>query len=137
MQDDIINEAMQWIDTPFHLHQNKKGIAVDCCNFVVGVGVNLGYCLPLPDYILNYTSRPNPNHLIKWVENYFYQVAKPQHGDVVCVAWRRNLPMHLGIYLGENKIIHASQQIKKVTIQRINQSQMHSFWRYKKCQKIQ
>lgn len=128
----IVEEAKTWIGTPFHIQQCKKGIGVDCVNLILEIGVNLGICESLPRNMLNYTRCPNPNHLINGMR-YFLKEGEPfELGNLFCISWRKNLPQHTGIYIGNYKAIHASQKYgvmeTKITDFNFN---IHSWWSYK------
>lgn len=118
---DIVREALEWQGTRWQHQQSLKYIACDCAGFIRGVHKNLtGIEVPIKaDY-------PATWHLFKQEER-CYNVASEylneidiediKAGDVILFAYRpRFVAHHMGIYLGQNKFIHADQDCKLVHI---------------------
>jgi NlpC/P60 family putative phage cell wall peptidase len=102
----IVTEAIEWIGTPWHHGQSKKGIGCDCVGFLAGVGVSVGFLSP--DFTLeNYERIPRNNFLVKSLDRYLVRVeGKPDIGDVL-VFKRAGVITHVGIYAGKEVYLHA------------------------------
>ncbi len=136
MHNRIIKEAREWVGTPFHHNQCLKGHGVDCVNLVVGVGHNLGICELLDSKYKNYSQKPSPKFFISGMEFFLNKIENDefQPGDICAIAWKRNLPMHAAIYIGNDSIIHTSMNLGRVVEVYIDdnfRSKIHSWWRYK------
>jgi cell wall-associated NlpC family hydrolase len=99
----IVAEAREWMGTPFHHQQRRKGVATDCIGYVGGVGMAVGAFpadpmeLPGIREYSGYSSQPD-GRLIPALEKYLIRTTQAllQRGDVVCVRWGKE-PHHLGI----------------------------------------
>jgi cell wall-associated NlpC family hydrolase len=103
LRNKIINEAKQWIGTPYQYGGESKSGA-DCSGFVMSVYQNSGIDLPR-------TSQQQFNY-VQLIDNH-----EREAGDLVFFK-RNNKIFHVGIYLGDNYMIHASSS-KGVIIQSI------------------
>jgi len=100
----IIHEAKQWIGTTYKYGGESKNGA-DCSGFVMSVYQSSGIELPR-------TSQQQFNY-VEIINNYEREV-----GDLIFFQ-KNNKIFHVGIYLGDNNIIHASSS-KGVIIQSID-----------------
>lgn len=104
LRNKIINEAKQWIGTPYQYGgESKKG--ADCSGFVMAVFQNAGIDLPR-------TSQQQFSY-VQLINN-----REREAGDLVFFK-KNNRIFHVGIYLGDNYMIHASSS-KGVIIQIID-----------------
>lgn len=104
LRNKVINEAKQWIGTPYQYGGESKNGA-DCSGFVMSVYQNLGIEIPR-------TSQQQFSY-VQLINNY-----EREAGDLV--FFKKNSQIfHVGIYLGDNYMIHASSS-KGVIIQSIN-----------------
>lgn len=104
LRNKIIDEAKQWIGTPYQYGGESKNGA-DCSGFVMSVYQNAGIDLPR-------TSQQQFNY-VQLINNF-----EREAGDLVFFK-RNNKIFHVGIYLGDNYMIHASSS-KGVIIQSID-----------------
>lgn len=105
---DIVAEARTWIGTPFKWQQAVKGQGCDCKGLIAGVARQVGraegesvYALMAAEY-----RRMVPVDLLrKGLCELMDEVNDLQPGDVLLmkVAGRA---MHLGLYVGEGRMIH-------------------------------
>lgn len=133
MREKIIEKAREWIGTPYHHHQAKMGIGVDCIGLVVEVGRALGIegsfnPISFIPY-MGYSRNPNPNRMIKGMEKFLTRVDVPQMGDIAWIEPRRGLPCHLAIKSGNNTIIHACAVAGRV-IESTYPDRINSWWKY-------
>lgn len=104
LRNKIIDEAKQWIGTPYQYGGESKNGA-DCSGFVMSVYQNAGIDLPR-------TSQQQFNY-VQLINNF-----EREAGDLVFFK-KNNKIFHVGIYLGDNYMIHASSS-KGVIIQSID-----------------
>lgn len=103
---DIVNEARQWLGTPFHHQASLKGVGTDCYGLIRGVANNLGIARD-HNPITNYSRVPNGD-----MEKIILQhctkipVRDRQAGDIINFAWGKE-PQHLGILTEKDTVIHA------------------------------
>ncbi|MDD3157659.1 NlpC/P60 family protein [Anaeromusa sp.] len=107
----VINEAYSWIKTPYHSGAKLKGVGVDCGQLLIAVYENAGYlaageCDPgyySPEWHLH----KSEEKYLGWIERYCDPITgDPEPGDIVLFKFGRCVS-HGGIFVGENKIIHA------------------------------
>lgn len=106
--DELITEAREWIDTPFHHQGRAKDRGVDCIGLPVGCLRNLGVDVYDPD---GYAREPNGT-----LEKELYKRLEPiefQPGALLLFRIRTN-PQHVAIatdygmihaYSGANKVV--------------------------------
>lgn len=108
----IVQEARNWIDSPFHHQGRLKGVGVDCAGLVIGIARELG--IVAPDFnVAAYPRSPDGETLMHLAEIHLTPIAEAdmQPGDVIVVAVDRE-PQHIGV-LGDYRhgglsIIHAA-----------------------------
>lgn len=106
----VIKNAMEWLNTPYHSGARLKGVGVDCGQILIAVFeesgvIDTGSCEPgyySPEFHLH---RSEEKYL-GWVQKYCDPVTDPQAGDIALFKFGRCVS-HGGIYIGDNKIIHA------------------------------
>ncbi len=115
-REDIISEARTWIGTPWRHQGRLKGIACDCAGLIIGVMDAIG--VPYQD-IEAYDRHPDGRMLQATCDAQMTRAPldKINIGDVVLMAWSKNIPQHLGI-IGTHEsglsIIHAYAPSRKV-----------------------
>ena len=100
--DAIIDEARDWIGTPF-VHQGTcKGVGADCLGFVYGVAKGLG----LVDCALPaYSREPTGDKLERGISEYLDRVRDLMVGDVMVFKFAK-YAQHVGVYTGDT-VIHS------------------------------
>jgi cell wall-associated NlpC family hydrolase len=111
-QDDIINAALECIDTPF-MHQGRLlGVAMDCAGVVVHVCSRLGI---EPVDAVGYGRTPLNGLLEANLEGqqFFTRVGRHevQPGDVLLMRFLGE-PQHIAV-MGHNEVIHAYEAVGK------------------------
>ncbi|MGB7293078.1 MAG: LysM peptidoglycan-binding domain-containing protein [Thermodesulfobacteriota bacterium] len=99
----IINAALMFLGVPYKFGGNSPSTGLDCSAYVKKVFRILNIDLPR-------TAR-DIYHVGKYV-----QKSQLATGDLVFFRTYARYPSHVGIYLGDNKFIHASSRSKMVTI---------------------
>ena len=124
----IIEEALTWLGTPWQHLQRCKGAGVDCVQLIGGVGLNVGLLTleqlkSVPPYSLQWQLHRGNEKLIDTLLRLGFTevvVAEKRPGDVVTFQYAR-ANCHAGIYLGESQIIHAPVEMpRKVDILRLD-----------------
>lgn len=129
----IIEEALTWLNTPFHHKAMLKGVGVDCAHFCKGVFVNLGMVerFDVADYPPDWHLHHGGERLLEYVRAYCDQVPEPQAGDIALFRFGR-CESHAAIVLEWPRVIHAYFN-QGVVYASANDAELigrhHSFWR--------
>jgi NlpC/P60 family putative phage cell wall peptidase len=122
---DIVSEARSWLGTKW-LHQaSVKGVGTDCIGLIGGVALELG--LPgaeewKADPTLHcYGREPDARMLLSAVVGYLDPVdrADMAPGDVLLLRFNE-APQHFAIMSGDEMMIHAYAQARRVVENRID-----------------
>lgn len=119
---DIVAEARQWIDTPWHHNQSTKGVGRDCIGLLVGVARPFGLA---DDWTRHggefhaYAEDPDPKKLLRAVAQFFDQISVQQArpGDILLFRLVVH-PKHFGIIVSTEPritIVHAYKSAERVT----------------------
>lgn len=113
---DIVNEAREWIGTPFHHQGRQKGLGVDCVGLVQQIAVKFN--------LINYDRRdygrePAKGLLKKELENHLESVDKLSAGVILLMRFGRE-PQHVAIYTEKNTIIHSYASVGKCVEHRLD-----------------
>lgn len=109
---DVVRMARTWLGTPYHHQGRVKGAGVDCGGLVIGVASELG----LSEFdITGYSGRPNGDSLVKVCQEQMTPITLDElsAGDVLLFRFEAHAG-HLGIYLGDNTVIHSYMPRRKV-----------------------
>lgn len=138
----VIEEAMQWLDTPYKHQAMLKGVGCDCVGLITGVGLATGATLITRQQIRaygGYGRLPNPRAMQQILETYLKPAREDdvQQGDIVWLQWRQGLPMHLALIgeksNGQRTLIHSTAEVGRVvehTLTPAWNERIVSFWRY-------
>lgn len=130
---DIVEEAREWIGTPFVHQQQLRGVGCDCIGLVSGVAQALG--LPEADRWRNdirfrgYGREPMTGMLRQAVAEYLDPVSgRPQPGDVLLFQFQ-GLPMHFAILVrsAPDYIVHGWQPVGRVVENSVGQTWLRRF----------
>lgn len=133
-RDEVVKEALSWLDTPYRHQGRLKGVAVDCAGLVVGVAQALG--LPATD-MTGYARRPDGS-LRDFVHGQTEIVAPgaQQGGDIVIFHWQ-NDPVHLAILTTPGSIVHAFAINRKVCAHAIDEKWLQNIVGYRKYRGVE
>lgn len=119
---DIVNKALEYIDTPYTHQGRLKGVGVDCAGLIVEVAKELN--LYKEGDITNYSRVPDGNNLLNIFRKYTIEkeYKNIKNGDIILMRFLDN-PQHLGFYYNYNNndyIIHSYSTVGKVLMHRID-----------------
>ncbi len=100
----FIDEARNWVGTPFQHQGRKKGVGVDCVGLVIGVAHELQ--MTEDDYN-GYSDQAFPKLMQALLDEHGIKVptSEMRPGDVLFLRYME--PQHLAIFTEKNTIIHA------------------------------
>lgn len=122
MREQIIAEAKEWINTPFHLHGRVKHIGCDCIGLVIGVAQSLNLKSKLGDVLphfdhSSYSLRESSIDIEKEMSRHFYLSNSFEAGNLITLQYD-SIPRHVGILSkhasGKLSIIHSNIRVNKV-----------------------
>lgn len=118
MREALREEALTWIDTPFHSNQKSKGTGADCIGLIVGIAEACG--IPL-EYWNNYSLRPDGTLEKELRRQMIFRGrhAVPEIGDVILMSFEQT-PHHVAMHIGGGEIIHSYAQARKCVRQEYN-----------------
>ncbi len=107
-EDGIIEIARSWLNTPWHHNQNKKGLGVDCVNFLASVAIESGYDIPpIPK---KYGRIATSTEIEDYLDVHFIRKNRTKElnkTDLLLFKYS-GYNTHVAIATSENTIIHAS-----------------------------
>lgn len=107
----VVDEALTWLGTPFHHEARVKGIGADCVGVVLGIAVNVGIRVMDREH---YPAYPIHGIFCEAVDSQTNAVdlIDVLPGDLMKFKWGRD-PQHLAIIVSVNpvKIVHAYAQV--------------------------
>lgn len=117
----IVAEALTWQGTPFQHNQSCRGHGADCVGLVYGVFRALG-CIPTtfqPEpYSQQWHQHKNEELLLNQSVKFgcVDAIGEPEPGDLLFFRFGR-VCSHIGLYLGENSMIHAYFGLQRAVVQ--------------------
>lgn len=136
--DAVIAEARRWVGTPYRHQAAVIGAGCDCVGLIRGVGLAAGV-LTLDRMAVwrrqfgAYSRLPNPARMAQGMREFLMPLTgDPETGDIIWLAWRRDLPMHLAICTGDT-MIHSYSDIGRVVEHGLTaewRNRIHSIWSY-------
>lgn len=137
---EIINEAREWVGTPYQHQAIVKQVGADCVGLIAGVGMATHALDVTRDdlrTVWNYGRLPNPKRMEFLLDKYLLRVeGEPLIGDIAWIQWRDGMPMHLALlaeHKGRETIIHSYADVRKVTehsLTKLWRDRIVSYWRY-------
>jgi cell wall-associated NlpC family hydrolase len=111
----LIEEALTWLDTPYHHQACLKGVGVDCVNLIVAVGQEAGVlgAVVIEPYNLQWQLHSRDELLLNQLKKYgcrSVELVDPEliePGLIVTFKYGR-ADSHAGITIGNGEFIHAA-----------------------------
>lgn len=140
--EDIVEEARNWIGTPYVHGQQLVGIGVDCAGLILGVGAHLGiFGEDLEERFKpfrGYGRIPNPRLMQRFMAEFLRPagLSTPEQGMIGWFCWRGVTPLHLAIigkYDGRLTMIHANGIVGKCVEHSLDRNwlaRLDSVWAY-------
>lgn len=119
IRDQIVEEALTWLDTPYQHQAKVKHVGVDCAMFVVGVAQNVGllsHSEIMPVYSPEWHLHNREERLIQILEDFNCKEINTSDalpGDIFTFKFGR-CASHLAFILPDNYILHARVDTRKV-----------------------
>jgi len=136
-RDQAVEQAMLWINTPYHHHACVRGVGVDCAMLVYDVAYQIG-CITKeqyenpPQYNAQWHIHNNKEMLIEIIEGFGCTPSKTgKAGDIAVFKYGRSIS-HMGILVNQNQIVHARMDMGKVVLNTINGELLERFAGYYK-----
>ena len=112
---ELVMYAMSLADTPYHYGGKDPENGFDCSGFVDHVYQHsLGISLPRTSHELSRVGTPI-NH------------KQLQPGDLVFYNTQHSAYSHVGIYVGENKFVHAPKSGSRIRVEEMNEK----YWQHR------
>ena len=119
LRQQIIQEAITWLKTPWHHAACVKGAGVDCVGLLRGVYNAVGLIrmsdAEMPDYPQDIMLHRNEETVLDVLSSYAQEITAPLPGDVVVWKFGR-IFSHAGIVIEWPRVIHAHHMDKMVII---------------------
>lgn len=128
--EDVVEETLSWIGTPFKWGQSVKGLdgGCDCKGLISGVARELRLPEAQDTEALNVdygaTGRVDPLRLLKGLRVSFDEHKGERLPGLVLALKVGNVPRHLAIYVGNNRMVHCYNSGPKIVVS----STMGSIW---------
>lgn len=125
IRDDIVNESLTWLGTPYHHAARIKGIGVDCGQILIAVYSKVGLIdeYTPKEYSHDWAYHRSEERYMENVLKYATKTDKPQKGDIAVYKFGRCVS-HAGILIDDEHIIHAYLRTKNVTISKMEEGEL-------------
>lgn len=115
----VIDEALSWLGTHYHLNARIKGVGVDCGNFVLAafIGAGLIEDVNLGDRKPDFHLHRGEEVYLKWLDVYCRKLKdgeQPLPGDIVVFQFGR-IVAHGAIVLTWPEIVHIPYKLQVMT----------------------
>lgn len=110
--DMVVDEALDWLGTPYRHQGSRKGVGCDCLGLVLGVWRAVYGAAPLlpGPYAPDWAEAGGEERLLAGVRRHFREkpAIEMTAGDLLIFRWRPHLPAkHAGILVGPDRFLHA------------------------------
>ena len=109
----VIALAQTWAGTPYRHQGAAKGVGCDCLGLIRGVWRELYGAEPQPlqPYAMDWAEVSAGDPLLDAARRHFRAATELEPGTLMLFRWKADLPAkHCGIYLGENRFLHAYER---------------------------
>lgn len=115
----IVEEALTWLNTPYHHQAACKNVGVDCAYLVGAVAEAVGAIakFQVEPYSIEWHWHSREERMCNIVESFGGKQVKgdPKPGDILAFKYGR-VCSHLGIMLDDNQFIHAHIKAGRVVV---------------------
>lgn len=130
-REQVVAEALSWLQTPFHHCADVKGAGVDCAMLLVRVYCDLGV-VPMMDprpYKPQWFLHSSETRYLGWLAKYSRKVDEAQPGDVAVFNFGKHAA-HGAIIIDDHTMLHAYVPVGRVTLEdrRALEHCRHSYW---------
>ena len=119
MNDLIIQEAMTWVDTPYHHLARCKGVGVDCAQLMAGIAENLSSKkINIETYSVEWHLHNRKELMCETLESFGciqIPLEEAQPGDIITFKFGR-VNSHLGLLLENEQFVHARMDVGRVVV---------------------
>jgi cell wall-associated NlpC family hydrolase len=131
-REDVVREALSWLDCPFHDMAGVKGAGVDCAYLLVKTYSALGLVEDFdPKYPPQWFQHRGEPIFLQMLEKYAHRVEVAQPGDVAMFNFGRHAA-HGAIVIDTQSMVHAYKPAGRVILDS-RRSLAHcfdSYWSY-------
>lgn len=130
----VIEEAKNWLDTPYHHYAKIKGVGVDCAMFLVGVYENVGLVeqADIGEYEQEWHLHRNEEKYLERIKQWLKPTDNPLPADICLFKFGRTVS-HSAILVNYPLVIHSYYQ-KGVCYDEIDNGKLanriHSYWTF-------
>lgn len=117
-RDEIVAEALTWLETPFHHEARIKGAGVDCANLLIAVysAVGIVKSIDLEHYPADWHLHNGEKLFLQILLQYAEPVEAPKPGDIAMFTYGRQEAHGAIVIDWPGSIIHAWADIRKVCL---------------------
>lgn len=109
----IAQEALTWLGTPYISGARVKGVGTDCANLLVGISEQLKITqigqVRIPQHSNEWHLHKNRELFLQNIKLYCDEVEDLQIGDFLLYKYGR-VASHGAVYVGDNHVVHAKIQ---------------------------
>lgn len=127
-----VEEAMTWLNTPYHHQASVKGAGVDCAQLLLSVYHAIGMIpkIDVGNYPHDWHMHNGEELFLGWIQKYGKQVEQPKAGDIALFKYGRCVS-HGSIVVEWPTVIHSYFR-QGVVLADVNgnelRGRLHSFW---------
>lgn len=109
----VVEIAESWLGTPYRHQASLKGVGCDCLGLVRGIWREIYGHEPeqAGPYSQDWAECSGVDSLLNAAKIHFIPAAEMTAGTLLVFRWRPEMPAkHLGIYIGNQRFIHAYER---------------------------
>lgn len=118
-REEVVKEALSWLDTPYHHQAACKGVGVDCAYLVGAVSESLGLIkkFKVDPYSIEWHWHSRHEKMLEIIESFgaLPKDGLPKAGDILAFQYGR-VCSHLGIMISDSEFIHAHIKAGRVVV---------------------
>lgn len=109
----VVEIAESWLGTPYRHQASFKNVGCDCLGLVRGIWRELYGCEPVEasPYSQDWAECGGADELFDAAKTHFVEATEMTVGTLLVFRWKPEMPAkHLGIYVGNQRFIHAYER---------------------------